>query len=118
METAGMEEIDQLLEALQSANNTFRSQAEAQLELRFQNPVFLTALMMRAHQAPALSSRQLAATLLSWRFPRMWPCLGQEDAANAQAALLECYASCSELPVLRALGEACNALCQSMVVHR
>ncbi|CAL1171888.1 unnamed protein product [Cladocopium goreaui] len=81
-----------------------------------QNPNFLTVMMSRTLQASTLHSRQLAASILSWRLPRAWPTLSESDAARLQAGLLECFISCSELPVLKALGEACNALCQSIAL--
>lgn len=110
------EEVDQLLHLLQSSSNVARQQAEAQLEAWSQNPNFLTVMMSRTLQASTLHSRQLAASILSWRLPRAWPTLSESDAARLQAGLLECFISCSELPVLKALGEACNALCQSIAL--
>ena len=83
-----------------------------------QSPGFLAVLMQRAHRAPAPASRQLAATLLAWRMPKFWPGLAGPDQEAAQAALLGCLSACGEPPGLRALGEACNALCQSMAIHR
>ncbi|CAE7033438.1 ANTR1 [Symbiodinium natans] len=66
--TSGPEaEVDQLLQLLQSTSNAGRSQAEAQLEAWCQNPSFLRVLMTRCHHAPTIGSRQLAATILSWR---------------------------------------------------
>mmetsp|Transcript_29886 Transcript_29886/g.93421 ORF Transcript_29886/g.93421 Transcript_29886/m.93421 type:complete len:825 (-) Transcript_29886:16-2490(-) len=120
MGAAGPEdaEVDHVLALLQSPDNGLRSQAEAQLDAWSQNPAFLTTLMARAHHAPAPGSRQLAATVLSWRLPKLWRNLAEGDGARLQAALLECYSACLEPPVLRALGEACNALCQSVAVHR
>eukprot|EP00434_Breviolum_minutum_P019286 symbB.v1.2.016998.t1/scaffold1313.1/size125722/2 len=110
------EEVDQLLNLLQSSSNVARQQAEAQLEAWCQNPNFLTVMMSRTLQATSLPSRQLAASILSWRLPRAWPTLSETDARRLQAGLLECFLSCNELPVLKALGEACNALCQSIAV--
>ncbi|CAK9063714.1 unnamed protein product, partial [Durusdinium trenchii] len=111
------EEVDQLLQLLQSTSNVARGQAEAQLEAWCQNPNFLTVLMSRTVQGSTVASRQLAATILSWRLPRAWPTLSDADAGRLQAGLLECFLSCGELPVLKALGEACNALCQSIAVR-
>ncbi|CAK0879392.1 unnamed protein product [Prorocentrum cordatum] len=112
------EEVDGVLAVLQSADNVARRQAEAQLDAWSQSPGFLAVLMQRAHRAPAPPSRQLAATLLAWRIPKFWPGLCAPDQEAAQASLLECFSACGEPPVLRALGEACNALCQSMAIHR
>mmetsp|Transcript_11840 Transcript_11840/g.33452 ORF Transcript_11840/g.33452 Transcript_11840/m.33452 type:complete len:835 (-) Transcript_11840:93-2597(-) len=111
-------EVDRVLALLQSPDNSMRSQAEAQLDSWSQSPTFLTTLMACAHHAPAPGSRQLAATVLSWRLPKLWRVIPEGDAATLQAAMLECYSACSEPPVLRALGEACNALCQAIAVQR
>eukprot|EP00928_Gymnodinium_smaydae_P070282 TRINITY_DN54154_c0_g1_i1.p1 TRINITY_DN54154_c0_g1~~TRINITY_DN54154_c0_g1_i1.p1 ORF type:complete len:816 (+),score=148.55 TRINITY_DN54154_c0_g1_i1:79-2526(+) len=111
-------EADSVLSMLQSPDNATRSRAEAQLNEWSKNPTFLLTLMTRAHHAETPGSRQLAATLLSWRVPKLWPALGEEDKVKVQATLLECFSACTEMPVLRALGESCNALCQSYALHR
>ncbi|CAE8605278.1 unnamed protein product, partial [Polarella glacialis] len=110
-------EADQVLELLQSPGNAARSQAEAQLETWCQNPSFLAVLMTRAHRAPSPGSRQLAASVLAWRIPRLWHGLAEGDASGFQSTLLECFCSCQELPVLRSLGESCNALCQAVAAR-
>mmetsp|Transcript_102756 Transcript_102756/g.257694 ORF Transcript_102756/g.257694 Transcript_102756/m.257694 type:complete len:823 (+) Transcript_102756:55-2523(+) len=110
--------VDNVLSALQSSDNVARSQAESLLNEWSLRSDFLCTLMSRAHQAPTVGSRQLAATLLSWRVPRFWPGLGNDDRRQVQSALLDCFATCTEAPVLRALGEACNATCQSIAVHQ
>eukprot|EP00811_Abedinium_folium_P036088 NODE_882_length_2716_cov_9.715720.p1 GENE.NODE_882_length_2716_cov_9.715720~~NODE_882_length_2716_cov_9.715720.p1 ORF type:complete len:797 (+),score=278.92 NODE_882_length_2716_cov_9.715720:139-2391(+) len=63
-------------------------------------------------------SRQLAATLLSWRLPKLWPGLPEADRVGVQRALLECFSVCREPPVLRLLGESCNALCQTIAMRQ
>ncbi|OLQ10668.1 hypothetical protein AK812_SmicGene5624 [Symbiodinium microadriaticum] len=81
-------EVDQLLQLLQSGSNAARSQAETQLEAWCQNPSFLRVLMTRCHHAPAPGSRQLAATILSWRLPRVWQLLSDVEAAALQDPML------------------------------
>lgn len=111
------EEADNLLSALQAPDNLLRSRAEAQLEVFAANPVFLRTLMTRSLCAQAPNSRQLAGTLLAWRLPKLWPELAQEEQRGLQATLLECFGTCTEPPVLRALGEACNALSQTIAIR-
>lgn len=111
-------EVDRVLELIQSADNQLRSRAEAQLEAWCLQPAFFPQLMARSLHAPTPASRQLAATLLTWRLPRLWATLSEPDQRALQAALLECFTMCQEPAVLRALGEVCNGLSQSIALHR
>jgi len=110
-------DVDSLLLALQSPDNGTRGQAERMLDEYSLNAEFIIMLMTRTHAAPALTSRQLAASLLSWRMPRVWKQLGNDDRSRVQGALLTCMATCQEAAVLRILGEACNATCQQVAMH-
>jgi len=106
--------VDNVLLALQSGNTATIKQAEQQVEAWSTSSDFLKVLMSRAHLAQAPGSRQLAATLLSWRIPRLWSTLPDSERESVQAALLDCFSKCQEPLVLRALGEACNALSQTL----
>merc|ERR1740129_1849091 len=73
--------------------------------------------MLRTRLAPTPGSRQLAATILSWRIPKRWPSLSEQECDEVQAALLDCFSTCTEPPVLRSLGEACNSVCQAIATR-
>lgn len=83
-------EVDRVLAVLLSADNAARVQAEAQLEQWSQHRGFLRVLMQRSHMAPTPASRQLAATVLSWRIPRLWPNLSDDDRLHVRSSLLDC----------------------------
>mmetsp|Transcript_63062 Transcript_63062/g.150272 ORF Transcript_63062/g.150272 Transcript_63062/m.150272 type:complete len:800 (+) Transcript_63062:119-2518(+) len=110
-------DLDVVLGLLQSPDNAVRRQAEAQVEAAALNPAFLRAALECTCLASSPQNRQMAATILTWRLPKAWPSLGDSDRSSLQAALLKCFATCSELPVLRVLAEACNALCQAIAVQ-
>jgi len=111
-------DLDRVLLSLQSGDNDTRRQAEAHLEGWSADPTLLNVLMTRAHLAPTLGCRQLAATILSWRLPQLWPSLSADEKSCVQVTLLECFSKCSEPLVLRSLGEACNSLCQTVALRQ
>mmetsp|Transcript_51630 Transcript_51630/g.95579 ORF Transcript_51630/g.95579 Transcript_51630/m.95579 type:complete len:799 (-) Transcript_51630:54-2450(-) len=110
-------EVDVVLGLLQSPDNVIRRQAEAQVEAVALTPVFLTAVLQCTQRSSNAQNRQMAASILGWRLPKAWPSLGDSDRHSVQAALLSCYGTCSEWAVLRLLGEACNALCQTIAIR-
>eukprot|EP00927_Polykrikos_kofoidii_P076282 TRINITY_DN7316_c0_g2_i1.p1 TRINITY_DN7316_c0_g2~~TRINITY_DN7316_c0_g2_i1.p1 ORF type:complete len:827 (-),score=145.02 TRINITY_DN7316_c0_g2_i1:445-2925(-) len=109
--------IDELLATLQSHDNAVRIGAEARLQECPVTPVLLNTLMDRVLLAPQIGSRQLAATLLSWRLPKLWAELPSPGQHTLQIELLGCFSRCNELPVLRQLGETCNALSQAFALR-
>eukprot|EP00971_Amphidinium_carterae_P119190 2360990-Amphidinium_carterae.1 len=68
-------------------------------------PVFLSAVLQCTQRGSSAQNRQLAATILTWRLPKAWPSLAESDRHSVQAALLNCYGTCSEWAVLRVLAE-------------